>query len=240
MKKFVAGSLFLVLGFLFLAVKANAGESNCQIVYGGGEVCTPKQVKFTINKLVQKPGKGGGEFVENLTIADPRFSPNSNVNFKIVIENTGDSDITNLNVADNFGEFLSFVAGVGNASVGAKQINFIIGTLNKGQKVEFVITAKTAEEGKFPSSQAVTCTVNNVKATSPDGATAEDNSQICVEKNVLGAVPTPQIFEKPTVKEIPATGPELLGLAALIPFGAAGIYLRKKASAKGGSASGGK
>lgn len=218
--------MFLALGFLFLAAKANAGSSNCQIVYGGGEVCE-KQVKFTINKLVQKPGKGGGEFVENLTIADPRYAPDQNVNFKIVVENTGDTDITNLNIADNFGEFLSFVAGVGNANVGAKEVNFVIGKLNKGQKVEYIITVKTADSSNLPQNQAVSCTFNTVKATSQDGATAEDNSQVCIEKNVLGAVPTPQVFEKVTIKEVPATGPELLGLFALIPAGVAGIYLRK-------------
>lgn len=222
----------LILSIAALAVFANssfaAGQSNCQIIYGGGEVCE-EQVKFTINKLVQKPGKGGSDFVENLTIADPRFAPNQNVNFKIVIENTGNRDIENLNVTDTFPQFLTFVAGVGNTNVGASQINFVIGKLEKGKKLEFVITAKTAQEGSLPANQAITCVVNNVKVVSPDGSKAEDNAQVCIEKQVLGAVPTPQIFEKPTVKQIPATGPELALLAALIPMGAAGIYLRRKA-----------
>lgn len=224
----------LILSLLAVAVLAGssfaAGESNCQIVYGGGEVCPPKQVKFVINKQVQKPGKGGGEFVENLTINDPRLTPNQNVNFKIIIENTGDTDITNLNVTDTFPEFLSFVAGVGNTNVGAKQVNFIIGKLEKGKKMEFLITAKTAETDKLPSNQAITCVTNNARATAPDGVSADDNAQVCIEKQVLGAQATPQIFEKPTIKELPPTGPELGLLAALIPTGLAGIYLRRKAS----------
>lgn len=207
-----------------------AGESNCQIVYGGGVVCPPQQVKFVINKQVQKPGKSGSDFVENLTINDPRFSPNQNVNFKIIVENTGDRDITNLNVIDTFPDFLSFVAGVGNTNVGAKQISFIIGTLKKGEKMEFVITAKTAQDNQLPANQAITCVTNNVRATASDGVTAEDNAQVCIEKQVLGAVPTPQVFEKPRAKELPPTGPELGLLAALIPTGLAGFYLRKKAS----------
>ncbi|OGH16172.1 MAG: hypothetical protein A3C30_02725 [Candidatus Levybacteria bacterium RIFCSPHIGHO2_02_FULL_40_18] len=222
----------LFLSFMAVAIAATAvfaaGESNCQIVYGGGEVCPPKQVKFTINKTVQKPGKGGGDFVENLTINDPRFAPDQNVNFKIIIENTGDTDVSNLNVVDSFPEFLSFVAGVGNSNVGAKQINFIIGTLKKGEKMEFVITAKTAEGDKLPANQAITCVTNNVKAMAPDGVTAQDNAQVCIEKQVLGAE-TPKIFEKPKIKELPPTGPELGLLAALIPTGLAGIYLRRKA-----------
>ena len=224
-------SLILSLAAVAVVVSSSfaAGESSCQIIYGGGEVCPPRQVKFIINKQVQKPGKGGGNFVENLTINDPRFSPSQNVNFKIVIENTGDTDITNLNVVDNFGEFLSFVAGVGNTNVGAEQINFIIGTLKKGEKMEFVITAKTAEADKLPANQAIACVTNNVKATAPDGVSADDNSQVCIEKQVLGGE-APQILEKPTIKELPPTGPELGLLAALIPTGLAGIYLRRKAN----------
>ena len=224
----------LILSLVAVAVVANssfaAGESNCQIIYGGGEVCPSKQVKFVINKQVQNVGKGGGNFVENLTINDPRLTPNQNVNFKIIIENTGDSDITNLNVVDSFGEFLSFVAGVGNTNVGAKQINFVVGTLKKGEKMEFVITAKTTEADKLPANQAITCVINNVKATAPDGVSADDNAQVCIEKQVLGAQPTPQIFEKPAIKELPPTGPELGLLAALIPTGLAGIYLRRRAN----------
>src|SRR3990172_6441060 len=195
-----------VLAFSVVQTVNAAGESSCQTIYGGGEVCPKKQVKFVINKQVQKPGKGGGSFVENLTINDPRFAPNQNVNFKIIIENTGDTDITNLNVVDAFPEFLSFVAGVGNTNVGARQINFVVGKLERGKKMEFLITARTAESDKLPANQVITCVTNNVRATAPDGVAAEDNAQVCIEKQVLGGE-APQIFEKQTVKEIPATGP---------------------------------
>jgi uncharacterized repeat protein (TIGR01451 family) len=230
--------IFLFIGIVFsLAitvpvlpggqVKAAGREAECQIIYGGGEVCPPKHVKFTINKQVQKPGKGGGNYVENLTINDPRYAPSQNVNFKIIVENTGNTDITNLNVTDTFPEFLSFVAGVGNANVGARQISFVIGKLERGKRMEFLITAKTADADKLPANQTITCVTNHVKAVAPDAAAAEDNSQVCIEKQVLGKG-APPILEKPTVKELPPTGPELGLLAALIPAGLAGIYLRRK------------
>lgn len=226
MKNFLVLTIALfATTFSVLPVNA-AGQSNCQIVYGGGEVCED-QVKFTINKLVQKPGKGGGDFVDNLTVNDPRFAPNQNVNFKIVIENTGNKDITNLNVVDSFPNFLSFVSGVGNSREGDKTVNFTVGRINRGQRTEFVITAKTGPESAM-GNQAISCVVNNVKATSPDGSVAEDNAQICVERAVI-SVPAPQVFQKPQVSQIPATGPELGYLAALIPTGLAGIFLKRKA-----------
>ena len=229
MNKLFSLLLGAVLLFSVSQTAYAAGESNCQIIYGGGEVCE-EQVKFTINKLVQKPGKGGGDYVENLNIGDPRYTSNQNVNFKIVIENTGDRDIENLNVTDTFPQFLTFVAGVGNTNKGASQINWTIGKLERGKKAEYVITAKTANDDKLPKNQAITCVINNVKAVSSDGSQAEDNSQLCIEKQVLGTVTTPQIFDKPSAKQIPATGPEMLALFGLVPMGAAGIYLRRKAN----------
>src|SRR3990167_8559673 len=226
MNKFIATLLFSAVLFGTVASTANAAGSNCQAIYGCGEVCN-EQVKFTINKLVQKPNKGG-EFVENLTASDPRFAPDQNVNFKIVIENTGSREIASLNVVDTFPQFLSFVAGVGNANVGAKQINFVISNFKAGQKVEYVLTAKTGSAGELPANQAITCVTNNVVATASNGATASDNSQLCIEKSIV--VPTPEVMAKPFVKNIPSTGPEMGLLLGLAPLGALGVFLKRKAN----------
>lgn len=228
MRKILSLALIFIATLVAAPIVFSAGQSNCVIVYGGGEVCPEEHVKFTINKQVQAPSKGGA-FVENLTINDPRLTPAQNVNFRIIIENTGDKDITDLNVVDTFPEFLSFVAGVGNTNVGAKEVKFIVGKLAKGEKRELLITAKTAEANKLPANQAITCVTNNARATTPDGVSAEDNAQVCIEKQVLGVQPTPQVFEKVPLKQIPPTGPELSALFALIPAGLSGIYLRRKA-----------
>lgn len=222
-------SLFLSIT-AFLAISATAfaaGNSSCQTIYGGGQVCQ-EQIKFTINKLVQRSGKGGGDFVENLTVNDPRYAPNQNVNFKIVVQNTGNTEIKNLNVVDNFPQYLAFIAGVGATNIGGSQVNFIIGSLPAGAKAEYVITARTSSDGNLPATQAVTCVTNNVVATATDGTSANDSSQVCIEKQVLGAAPTPEIMAKPFVKNIPATGPEMGLLFGLIPTGALGFYLRRK------------
>lgn len=218
---FVVAASALLAGSVY-ASGSGYGQSDCKTVYGGGNSCN-SQLKFAINKMVQKPTKGG-EYVENLTVNDPKYNPSSDVNFKIIIENTGDRDITNLNIVDNFPQFLTFQAGVGNSNVGAKQINFVVGTLKKGQKVEYVITARTANEGDL--TQAVTCVTNNVSATSSDGSQASDNSQVCIQKGT--PAPTAEIMQKPTVTKVPATGPETDILFALIPSGALGFYLKRR------------
>ncbi len=224
MKKLVS---LLFAGILFASVATNAyagGESNCQPVYGGGQVCQ-NNIKFTINKLVQSPTKGGN-YVENLTINDPRYQAGQNVNFKVSITNSGNTEIDNLNVVDNFPQFLTFVAGVGSTNVGASKINFVVGKISAGQTLDYIITAKAADADKLPANQAVTCVTNNVVATAPDGSNASDNSQVCIEKITVS--PTPEIMAKPMIKNVPATGPETDILFGLVSTGAIGMFLRKK------------
>lgn len=224
MNKFLS---IIVAAVLFLTVAQNSfasGTSNCDAVYGGGQVCQ-NNVEFTINKLVKSPTKGG-QFVENLTMNDAHYAAGSNVDFKISIKNTGDHDITNLNVVDTFPQFLTFFAGVGNTNKGASQINFMVGKIGKGATLEYVITAKAADASTL--AQAINCVTNKVVATTPDGTTASDNSQVCIEKSVVA--PTPAIMNKPEVKNIPSTGPETDILFGLVSTGALGYFIRRKIS----------
>lgn len=227
-KASIAGALLPALFVSTAFAAGNAGgSSKCQIIYGGGEVCE-KQVKFTIDKTIQTPGKGGGSFVDNLTINDPKFSANQDVNFKIVIENTGDSEISNLNVVDFLPDLMTFKSGNGSLDANKRTLSFDTGKITAGKKLEFIVTLKVVDEKNLPSNQGVTCLVNTVKATESNGAMAEDSSQACVQKQVLGAQPTPAVFAQIPVKTVPATGPELFSLFGLIPMGAAGIYFRRK------------
>ncbi len=231
MKKFLTFVAAAVI-FASIAPVANAGgnTSTCQPIYGGGQTCQ-SQIKFTINKMVQSPTKGGN-FVDNLTVNDPRFGANQDVNFKISITNSGNTDITNLNVVDTFPQFLTFVAGVGNANAGASQVNFVIGKIKAGQTLDYTITAKTADDSQLPSNQAVTCVTNNVVATATDGTTASDNAQLCIEKQTTTTTTanTPEIFSKPFVKNVPSTGPETDILFGLMSSGALGFYLKRKSN----------
>lgn len=229
MNNFLQKLTVLAMGVLVLASASSvlaSGESNCQTVYGGGEVCNP-QIKFTISKLVQVPGKGGGSYVDNLGVNDIKFATDQDATFKIVIKNTGNADIKNISVVDTFPQYLTFVAGVGSTNKGASKISFNIGLIKKGETKEYLITSHTAKENELPNNQAVTCVINNVRATDNNGGVAEDNSQICIQKNILD-VPGPIVYKTLPPKEIPSTGPEMLGLIGLIPTGLTGIYLRRK------------
>src|SRR4051812_43459434 len=111
MKNIKTTAIFFVAAALFAgaASRVNAGTSNCQIIYGGGEVCQ-KTVSFTLDKKVQRPNKGG-EYVDNLGMNDDKFAPGATVNFRITVKNTGDAKINNVNVVDMLPDYLSYVSG---------------------------------------------------------------------------------------------------------------------------------
>ena len=229
MKKTITSFALALMATAVLATSSAfaAGESNCQIIYGGGQVCS-QSVKFTINKLVQNPGKGG-EYVDNLTANDNKYTAGKTVSFKIIVTNTGSTTLTNLSVVDTFPQHINFSAGAGSYDAGNKKLSFTVPSLAAGKSQEFVISGKVVDEGNLPSNAGITCVTNTVRAVDNSGATAEDASQVCIQKNVFGT-PAPEVFQKVPVKQVPATGPELYSLIALIPTGLAGVMLRRKSS----------
>lgn len=229
MNKLIISFAFAVLaGVLFTSQIFASGESNCQTIYGGGQTCN-SGVKFTLNKLVQVPGKGGGNYVDNLTVSDAKYTAGQTVNFKIVVTNTGTTTLNNVAVVDTFPQFINFTAGAGNYNSGNKQLAFTIPSLATGASQEFIVSGKVVDEGQLPTTAGITCVTNTAHAGDTSGSVADDMSQVCIQKNVFGA-PTPEVFQKVPVNQIPATGPELYSLIGLIPTGIAGIMLRKKSN----------
>ena len=213
---------FVILTVLSLALAGGVSPvfADCQSVYGGGQTCA---FNYTINKLVQVPGKGGGQYVDNLSINDPKYSPSQNVNYQIIVTNTGNNTIPTLTINDVFPQFITFVSGAGNYSQSNNTLNFKISNLEAGKSVTYTLTAKTADSNKLPNEQGIVCVINQVSATDQNGQVQSDSSQLCIQKNVL-----PAVAPAPKIVATPATGAEMLPLLGLIPGGLGGILLRNK------------
>jgi|GEM_PF-575589 len=209
------------LGFITAAAHA-AGTSNCQVIYGGGEVCE-KDFKFSIDKLVQRPNKDG-EFVDNINTNDTRFRAGDTVTFRIKVTNTGKDDIATLNITDTLPENVTFKAGPGNAN--GRTVTYTINDLKAGQTQEHDISVTVNTD--LPADKGVMCLTNNVKGSDNHGNEAKDDASFCVEKEVVTSKPTPQVYDKTPVKNIPNTGPEMLPLLGLIPAGLLGAAMRRK------------
>lgn len=203
--------------------------ADCQPVYGGGQTCT--SYSFSIEKLVQTPGKGGNAYVDNLSINDPKYSPSQQVNFEIIVKNTDSQTIPTITVVDTFPQFVTFVSGQGTYNSNNNTVTYTINNLGAGQSQTLYITGKISDANSLPTDQGIMCLTNQAAATDSNGLMNSAASQFCVQKSVLGSA-VPQVFPAPTVVKTPSTGPEMLPLLALIPGGLGGLILRKKSNKK--------
>lgn len=222
----VAGA-FMLSSFVGNAqASGSEGVSQCQVVYGGGQTC--KDItKFTIDKKVQRITKGG-EFVDNLSMNDEKFAPEQQITFKITVKNTGDKTIEDLDVADILPQELVFVSGPGNFNASTRTLSYRIESLDAGKTHENTFVVKSKPASELPADKGIICTVNTARSVAQDNSTAQDTSEVCIQKSVPQKPGTPQVFKGGTVKETPSTGPEMLALIGLVPAGAAGMYLRRK------------
>lgn len=230
-------SLFVVgLLVTFLVPKAFAdgpsgvgyGVNTCQTIYGGGTNCVTSEM-INVNKLVQNPSTN--QFVDNLGINDPRFSPSSTVAFQIIVTNTGNKDFDKVTVNDTFPGLVTFTSGPGSFDTNAKKLTFDVMNLKAGESRTYTITGTTAKFEDMPAGQGVSCVVNNVRVTSGNQS-SEDNAGLCIEKKQATGQPQTKgglkVFPSVPVSSTPSTGPELLGLLALIPSAVSGWFLRMK------------
>src|ERR1035437_8049928 len=96
--------LFSILLLGALSAFSTKAYADCQTIYGGGQTCT--NFNFSIEKKMQMPGKGGGNFVDNLAgVNDPKFSPSQAISYELIVTNTGNNTIPTLNIVDNFPQY---------------------------------------------------------------------------------------------------------------------------------------
>ncbi len=218
MKKLILLGLSLILVSLFSAPKALA---DCTTVYGGGTSCTNT---FTIQKFVQGPN--GGNYVNSFSINDPKFSPGQNVNFQIVVTNTGSQNIPSMTVTDTLPQFVSFVSGAGSTFNSSNNtLTFTATNIGAGQSKTYNLTLKIT--GSSNLSSGVSCLINQATGTDNNGMTNTSSSQFCIQ-NTVTVTPSPTVAPPSQLKVTPPTGPNDLALISLLPLAGAGFSLIKK------------
>ena len=219
----------IVLSILTLALLGGFSKvsADCQPLYGGGSTCP--NFAFSINKLVEVPNNTG-QFVNNLSVNDPKYSPSQTVTYEIVVTNTGANTIPTITVTDTFPQYIAYVSGVGNYNSSNNTLTFTISNINPGQTLTYMVNAQTAASASLPTTQGITCNiVNQVNAVDSNGDTGYASSSLCIQQPVLGATPPP-VLPAPKIVKTPPTGPEMLPLLALLPGGLGGFILRKKSN----------
>lgn len=220
MKKLIAIAVVTITLLAFPRI-SHATGTVCKPIYGGGQTCV-QEGNISINKTVFNPQTNS--FVENLGVNDTRLGPDQEITFRIEVTNTGGTTLSKVIVEDTFPQFLTPTT---STKVEIKNL--------KAKETKIItMKGKAFAANKLPN-QEITCVTNQVKATA-DKNTASDNTQFCIQKQVLGAAQPPTtkggkpVFPQPQVNATPSTGPEMLALFGLIPAGLAGIFIRTRAS----------
>ena len=179
-----------------------------------------------VDKMVMTKNqtKGGQEiYVDNLSPSDPRFAPGNRVYFQIKIKNTSNTDLTNVNVKDILPEWVDAVEGPGSYNPDTREISWNYPTLASGEEIIEHITIQVKPQDQLPADKGLMC-LSNKATVAASGAADEDNSQFCIEKEVVMTTKGGQ-----PVTSTPEAGTPLLAFGALNLLGlGVGVWMRGK------------
>jgi len=188
MKKLIYVFLLLVASYwLVNPVSAQYGQ------YGGE---TPSY-SILIDKMVGKPTqtKGGSQtvtYVDNLSPSDPRFSPNQQIWFKVKVKNTSTQNLTAIQVTDYVPYYLMPIEGPGKWNPDNRTISWNAGDFAVDEEKVYYIKMQVFDQSLLPSDKGLFCVVNKVEAKKDNVAYDDDTTQLCIEKQVVGAKTVPQ------------------------------------------------
>src|SRR3989338_4353790 len=207
MKKIFA---LLAIVFSLLAVTVSVSASCC------GQYESPCQsYSMLVDKMVAKPGTS--EYVDNLSVSDPRYKPSEFVMFKVTIKNTSTTTFGGMTAKDFVPAYLTPIEGPGTFDSTSRIISWDAGAFAVDEQKTYYFKMQINAQANLPADQGLFCLVNKAQAWS-NTTTDDDSSQFCIEKQV--AAPP----------KVPSAGPEM-GLALfsgeLLALGT-GIYMSYK------------
>ena len=209
MKKYL---VFGMLVFSLLFVTKDAVAQSC-----GGQYQSPCQsYSMLVDKMVQKSGTS--EYVDNLSVSDPRYKPSEYVMFKVIIKNTSTTTFGGMTAKDFVPNYLTPIEGPGTFDSATRTISWDAGSFAVDEQKTYYFKMQINSQANLPADQGLFCLINKVQAWS-NSITDDDSSQFCIEKQV--AVPP----------KVPSAGPELglVLIAGEMALAGVGIYLRKRA-----------
>ena len=211
-----AGMTLMMLFVLITPVSAD-----CVGQYGQyGQPCNSYSI--IVDKMVGKPGSStiatSYQYVDNLSVSDPRFVPDQLIFFKVTVKNTSNSTLDDVTAKDYVPNYLTPVEGPGSFDSSTRTVSWDAGSFAVDEQKTYYFKMQINSQANLPADQGLFCLINKAQVWS-NSITDDDSSQFCIEKQV--AVPP----------KVPSAGPEL-GLALIageMALAGVGIYLRKRA-----------
>ena len=187
MKKYL---VFGMLVFSLLFVTKDAVAQSC-----GGQYQSPCQsYSMLVDKMVQKSGTS--EYVDNLSVSDPRYKPSEYVMFKVIIKNTSTTTFGGMTAKDFVPNYLTPIEGPGTFDASTRTVSWDAGAFAVDEQKTYYFKMQINSQANLPADQGLFCLINKAQAWS-NSITDDDSSQFCIEKQV--AVPP----------KVPSAGPEM-------------------------------
>jgi hypothetical protein len=239
MKRFLAGlilTLFTISAiFIPPASAATGSEDVCtqaQGSYGQTAAC-PAQHKILPDLLIQNPKTK--QYEQNLG-SGACYAPADLINTKVNIKNTDAKAAENVVLKFVYPAGFTYAGGPGSYDSAANTVTLDIPQLQAGETRTFYYSARVINPADTQNKPAVANHVFRVRVEL-NGKTNEDSAQYCIAYPVAGSGTKGglsgtlnQVYPVPQAQKTPDTGPELFGLAALLPTALTGLLLRKKSA----------
>ena len=185
MNKFVVNSISFLVGVLAFWSFGVFATPVFADQYGS----TPSN-SISINKLVGKPDGNNINYVDNLSVSDYKFSPNSDVFFQIKVRNTSNQELNDVTVKDFLPSYIDPIEGPGNFDFNNHLVTIDAGDFDVNEEKMYIIKTRIFTSDKLPSDKGLFCETNNAEARNND-VSASDQSSFCFEKQVNGGTTTP-------------------------------------------------
>jgi uncharacterized repeat protein (TIGR01451 family) len=225
--------LALFGGFcLFVLTGKTFADVSCQPIYGGGQSCVTTN-NIVVNKTVLNPQTN--QFVDNLSINDPKYQPGFITTFQISVTNTGNNNISQVDVKDIFPQYVSFASGPGTFDTNANTLSYSLTNLAPNETRTNSVVGRIFNAAQISVAQnSVVCVVNQAIAMINNANVSQDNAQFCIQNTAPVAVTTTKggfpVYSSVPVTSTPSTGPDAFSLILLAPTGLAGIFMIRYAN----------
>ena len=158
------------------------------------------------------------EWRDNLTPNDTLFPVESLVDFQIMVKNTGEEELKNIEITDSFPEEIKYIFGPGEFSSETNQLKWKIDSLAPGEEKEFHLRGQIKKDSNLPENDTI-CVLNMAHAKAENGLEDKDTAQLCITTKILG-------------EKYPETGNPLV-LYSLVFLATAGLGIISRNFARG-------
>jgi uncharacterized repeat protein (TIGR01451 family) len=175
------------------------------------EVAAPSS-QISVDKKIRSVSQK--DWYDNLGTDNNIFSAEDLIEFKIIIKNSGDSKLTNIQLTDYLPQYLNTVFYPGSFDEENRQIHWSFDSLESGEEKESRIRVQVVKADQLPNSSQF-CLTNKVEVKTAEGPADGDTAQFCLETRVLA-------------EKLPEAGTKIIFATLItISFAGLGIIARK-------------